>query len=101
MPEFVARLQQAQRPSRHHGGEAQDDEQAEPRRGVADAEEAAPEAIDHVEEGIQVAGHLSKRWQRADRVKHPRQHGQRHDQKVLEAGQLIELFSPQAGHQAQ
>src|SRR5688500_8904804 len=52
---LVADAQQVDRNRAHHQPGAADDGQAHPGRDVADPEEAVAEAVDHVEEGVQVA----------------------------------------------
>ena len=78
-----------------------DDRQAQPRRHVADAEEAAAEAVDHVEERVQVAHRLPERRQRVHRIEHAGEEGHRHDDEVLERRDLVELLGPQPGDQPQ
>mmetsp|Transcript_26244 Transcript_26244/g.62079 ORF Transcript_26244/g.62079 Transcript_26244/m.62079 type:complete len:431 (+) Transcript_26244:200-1492(+) len=80
--------------ARHHA-------EAQPGRHVADAEEAAPEAVDHVEERVQMAHAQPERGQRVHRVENAGQEGHRHDDEVLEGGELVELLGPQPGDQAQ
>src|SRR4051794_11872240 len=64
VPDLVADAQEVQAQPAHHRQAAGDHREAGPRRHVADAEEAAAEAVDHVEERIQVAHRQPHRRQR-------------------------------------
>src|SRR5664279_5516837 len=79
---------------RHHG-------QARPRRHVADAEEAVAKAVDHVEERVEVAHRLPHGRQRLHRVEDAGEKGHRHDEEVLEGGDLVELLCPEPGDEAE
>jgi hypothetical protein len=65
------------------------------------AEEAVAEAVDHVEDRIQVRDRLPERRQRVDGVEHAGQEGERHHDEILEGRELVELVGPDAGDDAE
>ena len=52
------------------------------------------EAVDHVEDRVQMRDGLPEGGQRMDRVEHARQERERHDDEVLERRKLVELVGP-------
>src|SRR5512143_4073588 len=68
-----------------------DQGEASLRRDVREAEEAVAEAVDHIKERIEMRQRLPERRQRVDRVEDAREKRERHDQEVLERGELVEL----------
>src|SRR5262245_13375952 len=77
MPEFVSGLQKFQGQQRYDKKTRPDHRQAGERRKVRAAEKAIAEAVDHVEEGIGVRQALPEFGQRADRIEHAREEGER------------------------
>ncbi|KAK0331440.1 hypothetical protein LTR94_028908, partial [Friedmanniomyces endolithicus] len=58
-------------------------------------DEARPEAVDQVEEGIEPADAGEGLRQAVDQVEGARQEGHRHDHEVLHRRQVVELLGPQ------
>src|SRR6185503_14244518 len=101
MPDLVADPQEMQAhgaDDRQAGG---DHSETQPWRDVTGPEEAVAEAIDHVEERVEVAHLVPDRRQRLHRVEHAREERHRHDDEVLEGRDLVELLRPQARDQAE
>src|SRR5678815_5980669 len=77
--DLVADPQQVQADAADDGERDAHDAQAQPRRDVAGAEEAVPEAVDHVEERVEVADLAPDRRERLHRIEDSGQERHRHD----------------------
>src|SRR5450830_1231630 len=98
--QFVTALEHTYRQSRQYDKKYGNNGQAVQWINVGLTEKAVTEAIDHVKKWIEVRHHLPEWRQRMDRIKHPGQKDQRHDQKILKCRQLIELLCPNASYQS-
>src|SRR5580765_3074078 len=101
VPQFVSASEHDQRQPRDHDEKNRDHGDAAQRMYVRHPEETVSESIDHVEERVEMRKPLPERRERMDRVEHTRKKRQRHDQKILERGDLIDLLRPDAGHHAE
>src|SRR5450830_1795530 len=98
--QFVATLEHAYGQGRQYDQEGSDNRQTDKRIDVRLAKETVAEAIDHIKKRVEMRDGLPKWRQRVDRIKHPSQKGQRHNQEILEGSQLIELFRPDTSDQS-
>src|SRR5262245_52990328 len=64
VPQPIAALEQEQREGRQPQRRAADDGQADPGRDVGQTEKPVAEAVDHIEERIEVRNFLPEAWQR-------------------------------------
>src|SRR5262245_4760570 len=101
MPQLVAGFQDRQTGERYGKQAHADHRQARRGRHVRNAEKAVAEAVDQVEEGVGVRQLEPESGQRMDRVEHPRQERERHDDEVLECRHLVDLLRQDAGEQAE
>src|SRR6185503_1148840 len=101
MPKLVAALEHDQRYRAQCRAEEDDDREA--RRGcyIRQAEKAVAEAVDHIEERIEMRQRLPERRQRMDRVENAGQERQWHDDKILECRQLVEFVGPDSRDQSE
>src|SRR3954447_15368120 len=99
--DLVAALQQQQREPGQHDAAHADDGEADDGGHVRETEEAVAEAVDHIEERIEVRQLLPEWRQRVHRVENARKKRERHDQEVLECRDLVELVGADASDQSQ
>src|SRR6266850_6675514 len=97
VPQLVTALEHRERHSGSHSQEGRDDSQAPKRVDVGDAEEAVAESVNHVEKRVEMREPLPEGGERMDRVEHSREKGERHDEEVLEGGDLVDFLGPDSG----
>src|SRR5258706_780913 len=98
VPQLVSASQDGERQPRDQDEKGRDEGQAPKGVHVRDAEEAVGEAVDYVEERIEVRKPLPESGQRMDRVEHPGKKRERHDEEILEGGDLVDFLGPDAGY---
>src|SRR5579859_5643647 len=101
MPQLVARFKEGQGGERYGKQAARNYRRANPGRHVGNAEETVAKTVDHVEKGIGVGQSPPELGQRMDRIEHAREHRCRKYHEILEKGELVDFFSPEAGKQAE
>ena len=99
--DFVTAPQKFERQRGQQYERRQYDGKTEQRTHVRDTEKTVAKTVDHVKERIEVRQGLPEHRQRVNRIKHTAQEGERHDDKILETGKLIELVGPQPGDDAE
>src|SRR6266436_6792175 len=98
VPQLVSASEHDQRQPGDRSEKSRDYGEALERVHVRNAEESVAEAVDHVEERVEMRKPLPEGRERMDRIEHARKEGQRHDEKILERSDLVDLFGPDAGH---
>src|SRR6267378_4992303 len=101
VPQLVPASQHRERQPRYHAEKSRDHREASQRVDVRDAEESVTKAVDHVEKRIEMRELLPENRERMDRVEHSRKKGERHDEEILEGGDLVDLLGPDSGHHAE
>src|SRR5215510_7968660 len=99
--QLVAACKQTHREHSQHHEKGGDDREAHERIDIRLAEKTVAKAVDHVEERIEPRHLAPAGRQRMRRIEHTRQERERHDDEVLERGELVELLGPDAGHHAE
>src|SRR5260221_8063810 len=97
VPKLVTALEHRERHSRNHGQENRHHGQTSKRVDVRDPEEAVAKPVNHVEKRVEMREPLPESRERMDRVEHPRKEGERHDEEVLEGGDLVDFLGPDSG----
>src|SRR5882672_9562393 len=101
VPQLVPAPQQRERRPRDEGKERRCHAEAAQRMDVRNAEEAEAEAVDHVEERVEMRQPLPERRQGVNRVEHTGQERERHDQEILKGSDLVDLLGTDASHHAE
>src|SRR5216684_3882874 len=94
VPQPVTALEHRERHSGNRSQKSPHDGQTPKRVDVRDAEEAVAESVNHVEKRVEMREPLPEGGERMDRVEHPRKKGERHDEEVLEGGDLVDFLGP-------
>src|SRR6266853_1483985 len=97
MPQPVTALEHRERYSGNCTQKNGHDGQTPKRVDVRDAEETVAESVNHVEKRIEMREPLPESGERMDRVEHPREKGERHDEEVLEGRDLVDFLGPDSG----
>ena len=99
--QFIARGQHAEQQSRQRRVDRQHDRDADRQRAVGVADEAVAEAVDHVEERVEVRQPARRRRQPVDRIEGAGQEGQRRDDEIGHRRDVVELLRPDAADDAE
>src|SRR6266853_1200555 len=94
MPQSVTALDHRERHGGNHAQKARHDGQAPKRVDVRDAEETVAEPVNHVEKRVEMREPLPEGGKEMNRVEHSRKKGKRHDEEVLESGDLVDFLCP-------
>src|SRR5258708_37764505 len=99
--QLVAGGEHAHRQHGQHHEKTGDNREARERIDIRHPEETVAKTVDHVEKRIEPRYFTPYRRKRMRRVEHARQERERRNQKILKRGELVELFGPDTGDQAE